>query len=447
MSFADRGNPFLPEPPRHPSPVTPPGRRGRPSFAFRVAGASLLATALVIAAVALPPADSASPDDAPDVTDAANAAAPEDPELPAIHAVGFAPSPDAERALVRAHLAEVEAALRAAPTDHLDAGKRANRATLLDELRAYRLAGIFPRNVDVPGRSPVFVDNDGVHCAVGYLIHRSGGDELVAAVAGARNHARIFELLDEPALVAWLEGSGLSPVEAAWIQPMYCNMEGDAAHQPPWCNLWPNPGREELSREYLGLTVGTSTLGAALAAVNLLDLSAGQPSAGRGLLGMGVGAAGVGLGAAGILDGGDARRAGWVNVAFGVLGVGSGAWTFHRARGQEMAGSGGQPILADMASGPTLSVNPWVPSGRAGANPEAVGLRIRIMHECRGGPGALNRPHRAPIRPQPVRYGRSLCDTAAACAIRPRPALILPFEVSPELQWQKAGAFRGCFCH
>jgi hypothetical protein len=351
-----------------------------------VAGASLLATALVIAAVALPPDDSASPDDAPDVTDAANAAAPEDPELPelpelpVIHAGGFAPSPDAERALVRAHLAEVEAALRAAPTDHLDAGKRANRATLLDELRAYRLAGIFPRNVDVPGRSPVFVDNDGVHCAVGYLIHRSGGHELVAAVAGARNHARIFELLDEPALVAWLEGSGLSPVEAAWIQPMYCNMEGDAAHQPTWCNLWPNPGREELSREYLGLTVGTSTLGAALAAVNLLDLSAGQPSAGRGLLGMGVGAAGVGLGAAGILDGGDARRAGWVNVAFGVLGVGSGAWTFHRARGQEMAGSGGQPILADVASGPTLSVNPWVPSGRARANPETLGLRVRIMH-------------------------------------------------------------------
>ncbi|TVP44595.1 MAG: hypothetical protein EA350_11300 [Gemmatimonadales bacterium] len=350
-----------------------------------MAGASVLALGLVFGAMSFAHADPA-PEPAtepgaapfPDPTSDPTSAPTSDP-APEID-TRRPPAIEAERALVQAHLAEVEAALRAAPTDHLGSEQRANRASLLDELRAYRLAGSFPRNLEVAGRSPVFVDDTGVHCAVGHLLHRTGEDELVAAVAEARNRARIFDLLDDPALVVWLDASGLSPVEAAWIQPMYCNLEGTAGLHLGWCDPWPNPGREELSREYLALTVGTSTLGAALATVNFLDLGAGHPSAGRGLLGMGVGATGVGLGAAGILDGGDARRAGWVNVAFGLLGVGSGAWTFHRARVQEAQAPAGRPIVADVAAGPTISIRPWVPVGGAVANPEAVGLSVGIAH-------------------------------------------------------------------
>jgi hypothetical protein len=386
MSTPDPTLPPGPDPSRGPAPLPTPGPQVRLPRGLRVAGASTLALGLVFAALNFAHADPASgpatepaavPASAPGTAPAADPAT--DVDTPRPTAI------EAERALVQAHLAEVEAALRAAPTHQLDPQQRAKRSALLDELRAYRLAGSFPRNLEVPGRTPVFVDDDGVHCAVGYLLHRSGEDELVAAVAEARNHARIFDLLDDPALVAWLDASGLSPVEAAWIQPAYCNMRastGTLVHETwiNWCPPWPNPGREELSREYLALTVGTSTLGAALATVNLLDLGAGHPSAARGLLGMGVGSVGLGIGAAGILDGGDARRAGWVNVAFGVLGVGSGAWTFHRARVQEADPPAGGPIVAGAPTGPTLSVRPWLPAGQAAENSGAVGLSVRIGH-------------------------------------------------------------------
>jgi len=390
MSMPEPTPPPGPGPSRAPAPLPVPGPRVRLPRGLRVAGASILALGLVFGALSFAHAGPASEPEAAPVTESAPKPASEPASEPASGIDIPGPTAiEAERALVQAHLAEVEAALRAATTDHLDSEQRANRSARLDELRAYRLAGSFPRNVEVEGRSPVFVDDDGVHCAVGYLLHRSGEDELVAAVAGARNHARIFDLLDEPALVAWLDASGLSPVEAAWIQPAYCNMDPGTGAETTglwvdWCGAWPNPGREELSREYLALTVGTSTLGAALATVNFLDLGAGHPSAGRGLLGMGVGAVGMGLGAAGILDGGDARRAGWVNVAFGMLGVGSGAWTFHRASVQEAEAAGERSLVAGEAtgatSGRTLSVGPWVPSGRPGSSPEAVGLRVRIAH-------------------------------------------------------------------
>lgn len=123
---------------------------------------------------------------------------------------------------IRLHLGKVESALRARDVDGLSAGQRARRATALDWLREYRLRGVFPHNLTHPGRRvPVFVDEHGTHCAVGYLLKRSGETELIEHVVAADNNVRVMELAGSDRLRSWLEATGLTLEEAAWIQPKY----------------------------------------------------------------------------------------------------------------------------------------------------------------------------------------------------------------------------------
>src|SRR5688500_10730692 len=73
-------------------------------------------------------------------------------------------------ARLRVHLEYVEARLRASEPAGLSGEQRAERARNLDRLRAYIERGEFPRNFEVQGRRPHFIDDDGRICAVGYLI-------------------------------------------------------------------------------------------------------------------------------------------------------------------------------------------------------------------------------------------------------------------------------------
>lgn len=123
---------------------------------------------------------------------------------------------------IRLHLGNVESALRARDTDGLNADQRARRATALDWLREYRQRGVFPHNHTHPGeRVPVFVDEHGTHCAVGYLLKRSGETELIEQVVAADNNVRVMELAGSERFGDWLEETGLTLAEAAWIQPAY----------------------------------------------------------------------------------------------------------------------------------------------------------------------------------------------------------------------------------
>ena len=123
---------------------------------------------------------------------------------------------------VRLHLGNVESALRARGTGGLGADQRARRAVALDWLREYRERGLFPHNHTHSGqRVPVFVDEHGTHCAVGYLLKRSGETELINAVVAADNNVRVRELADNARFRNWLEETGLTLEEAAWIQPRY----------------------------------------------------------------------------------------------------------------------------------------------------------------------------------------------------------------------------------
>jgi len=137
---------------------------------------------------------------------------------------------------VYAHLERVEARLRTARVDHLSPQQQARRAELLDVLHEYRTVGVFPHNhgyqahprpvrvdgafPEEPHRTPVFVDEHGTHCAVGYLLAVDGQDALVQRIVDEGNLRFVHEI-DDPELLAWAHDAGFSRDDLARIQPSY----------------------------------------------------------------------------------------------------------------------------------------------------------------------------------------------------------------------------------
>lgn len=165
-----------------------------------------------------------------------------------------------DRALLRTHYERVEGELRAKTPAHLNAAQRAERARLLDVLRAYRLRGDSGLNERFPGeRKPFFVDDDGRRCAVANLMDHSGFEKLTLEVAKTANHAWIAELASNTELARWLRASGLTLAEAARIQgcgcrswrytpppppPAWIRRTRDGAPTPTTDDGRPRPGRD-----------------------------------------------------------------------------------------------------------------------------------------------------------------------------------------------------------
>ena len=130
-----------------------------------------------------------------------------------------------DRPYIQAHLALVEAELQAADTGHLAPTQRARRAELVSALADYRARCVFPTHTLAADRIvTVFVDDDGVHCAVGHLMALTGAGDVVTRIRATANTATVQELADDPAFQAWLDAHGLTAAEAARIQPGYCGM-------------------------------------------------------------------------------------------------------------------------------------------------------------------------------------------------------------------------------
>lgn len=129
-------------------------------------------------------------------------------------------SVDDEVSLIQTHFKLVIQRLRSADVEHLSAAQLEQRLAHIDTLRGYRQAGIFPQNVFVAERCPVFIDPWGTHCAVGYLIAMSGQADLASKI----NREHRLDLLDDiktAGLAQWQQDSGLSFDELALIQPTY----------------------------------------------------------------------------------------------------------------------------------------------------------------------------------------------------------------------------------
>jgi len=196
---------------------------------------------------------------------------------------GTAPGPDTpERQRLRTHLAYVEAHLRARPRPSLTLPQQTRRHILLDSLRAYRRAGRFPRNTEVPGRSPVFVDEQGRLCAVGHLIAVSAGRDFAERI-DTEYHLSDVRDMDLPAIDEWAEAHGFTRRELAMIQPWYGGVR-------------PAPRPEEDDATALEVTALSASVGASL--VNGVLLERDSPSVVGGAVGVGAGTTSliVGLG-------------------------------------------------------------------------------------------------------------------------------------------------------
>ncbi len=271
----------------------------------------------------------------------------------------------AEVARIRAHLERVETDLRSADISRLSPAQRAARAKHIEVLRGYREAGVFPHNHVFESRySPVFVDEHGTHCAVGFLIARSGRQDIVDRVARSRNYATVPQLADDPELVAWLGEAGLSLEEAARIQPAY---------NGPCCSV--DPARRPTSHGYATASMLATGLGGGMAAWNLFtDRSSDEERKMRGTLGVAVGLGEVALGGLGIVmdRGGDRDiESGhiFLNFAMGLASTALGVRTLIGEPARRPAATQQQSGREALA----MTVSPWRPQGRGGA-----GVRLNL---------------------------------------------------------------------
>lgn len=135
----------------------------------------------------------------------------------------FGSTPDdltPEKTRIKTHLGYVVDILKKADTSSLTNSQKENRTTLIGLLEDYKKAGIFPENHHFENRRPVFIDEAGNLCAVGYLIAQTEG--LEAAKKINREHKFDYIKDIDPKLIdGWLAENGITKKEAAMIQPAY----------------------------------------------------------------------------------------------------------------------------------------------------------------------------------------------------------------------------------
>jgi hypothetical protein len=272
--------------------------------------------------------------------------------------LGARPAPSFEErevARIRAHFDSVFIELESRDLSRLTAAQRSARATHIARLKDYRDAGVFPKNLVSSEPTPVFVDPTGVQCAMGYLIAQSGRTDLVDRIATTRNLARIPELADDPALVAWLDSAGLTVAEAARIQPQY---EGGGCLCPGGnIETVRAPATRRGYQVSSGVYAGLSTT---LIAANLM-----RPGRmGFSLAGATVGAAGIALAASHMSNTNAPSSFAAMNGVFAAATIAS-AWRSARIAKSAAYGESTRPASAQ------TTVTPIV-------GPSAVGISIRL---------------------------------------------------------------------
>ena len=223
----------------------------------------------------------------------------------------------AEVVRLRNHFDSVDVELRSRDISGLTEAQRARRARLTSWLRDYRNTGVFPKNDKFDYAVPFFRDTDGTLCAMAYLIDRSGRKDIVDKVAKTRNNAYIRELVDDPALVAWLDSSGLSAREAGRIQPAYDGGGG----------IIDEGARDNVDGDFALEALGLSSASLATTALNVA-----RPSYMSGVLGVVFGAASI-IVAADHLDGNRGTdRVATATGALGAVSIGAGIYGILEAR-------------------------------------------------------------------------------------------------------------------
>ena len=129
-----------------------------------------------------------------------------------------------EQLRIVTHLAYAEQLLRNKDVSELSIELQDKRAALLDLLHDYWKSGVFPTNYDKRDRRPCFIDNDGVICAVGYLVEQTAGRQAAEDISALFQYDYVVDM-DVPELAEWVANSGLTIEEYAIIQPTYISKE------------------------------------------------------------------------------------------------------------------------------------------------------------------------------------------------------------------------------
>lgn len=126
-----------------------------------------------------------------------------------------------ENLRLQTHLKYVEKLLRSKDVQNLTKEQQENRLKMLDLLKEYWTAGVFPGNYDYPDqRIPCFIDKHGKICAVGYLIEQTAGRQAAEEINSKYKYEYLLAMND-PTIDSWIESSGLTKEECAMIQPAY----------------------------------------------------------------------------------------------------------------------------------------------------------------------------------------------------------------------------------
>jgi hypothetical protein len=125
-----------------------------------------------------------------------------------------------DRKRIKTHLRLVEKSIRKNIPNDLSAAQLKARGTTLDRLHAYWQSEEFPINTVSKKRTPIFKDQFGNYCAVGYLLSKSGHDGYVSEIKSHNNLIKVKDI-SQPEYINAIAMLGITQEEAALIQPGY----------------------------------------------------------------------------------------------------------------------------------------------------------------------------------------------------------------------------------
>jgi hypothetical protein len=102
---------------------------------------------------------------------------------------GRPPTADEEHLRIRTHFLAAQKLLASRPATKPEL--EAKRKLLLAHFADYIAKGTTPKNEHLPWRTPVFIDDEGTICAVGYLIEQSAGRSVAENIAKSHRYSYI----------------------------------------------------------------------------------------------------------------------------------------------------------------------------------------------------------------------------------------------------------------
>jgi hypothetical protein len=174
---------------------------------------------------------------------------------------GLAPDGNAldfssDQAYVQTHLSYVIPILKANSTEGFTTEQKQTRVHLIGLLESYRKAGKFPVNYFREERTPIFIDENNTHCALGYLLEQTGFEPIALEIAAEENYDWVKDIQHE-AIPELQVLSGFTVEELKLIQGAYDFYMPNAFYAP---NKYEIPQKPEVVEAYFDSNSGRARI-------------------------------------------------------------------------------------------------------------------------------------------------------------------------------------------